>query len=265
MNRDVLNRLDTFTMEAGVIERFIHVAGKAHVLPKNELDMRSFYEVNFELVKSICFFLEKSKNIPKQFVFISSIAVYGLEAGLAIDETFPVNPTTPYAKSKRLAEEYLLAWGNRNHVKILILRLPLIAGQYPPGNLGKMIDAISKGRYLSIGGSEARKSMVLATDVADLIVRENQADGVYNLTDSWHPSFRELEQVICAHLGIRMPKNMPLPMAKTLGKFGDIFHFFPLNSDTIVKMTSTLTFDDTKAKNDLFWKPKPVLDNLFIA
>ena len=62
-----------------------------------------------------------------------------------------------------------------------------------------------------------------------------------------------------------MPKNMPLPMAKTLGKFGDIFHFFPLNSDTIVKMTSTLTFDDTKAKNDLFWKPKPVLDNLFIA
>ena len=265
MNRDVLNALDTFTLEAGVIQRFIHVAGKAHVLPKNDLEVRSFFEVNFELVKSICLFLERSKNIPKQFVFISTVSVYGVEVGHMIDESFPLNPTTPYAKSKRMAEEYLVQWGNIHDVKILILRLPLIAGKNPPGNLGKMITAISKRRYMSLGGGKARRSMVLAQDVGNLITQVQEADGVYNLTDNYHPSFNELEQTIASYFKVSKPKSIPLLIAKALGKLGDIFPFFPLNTNMIIKMTSSLSFDDSKAKKELFWKPKSSVKYLFTS
>ncbi len=43
---------------------------------------------------------------------------------------------TPYAMSKRLAEEYLHKWCYEHNVILGIIRPSLIAGPNPPGNLG---------------------------------------------------------------------------------------------------------------------------------
>lgn len=244
-------------------DRVIHVAGKAHVYPKTEVEKQEFFTVNEKGTIHLCQALEKSGALPKQFVFISTVAVYGREFGTGIREYEPLRGETPYALSKIRAEEFLQAWGKQHGVKILILRLPLIAGPNPPGNLGKMLQAIPKGRYLSIGGGKARKSMVLAADVAELIVRETHAEGIYHLTDGEHPSFRELEEVICRHYQVALPKVLPLGWARLLGKIGDILPFSPINSSTIDKMTLDLTFDDSKARRELSWQPRSVLQCLF--
>lgn len=243
-------------------DRVIHVAGKAHIYPKSETEKQEFFTVNEKGTIHLCQALEKSGSLPKQMVFISSVAVYGREFGLGIREDDSLLGATPYALSKMRAETYLQEWGKQHGVKILILRLPLIAGPNPPGNLGKMIKAIPKGRYVSIGGGKARKSMVLATDVAELILQREEADGIYNLTDGNHPSFRELEEVICFHYGIAPPKVLPLGFARIIGKVGDILPFLPVSSGTIDKMVLDLTFDDSKARRELGWKPQRVLDHL---
>lgn len=243
-------------------ERVIHVAGKAHVYPKTEAEKQEFFTVNEQGTIHLCQALEKSGTLPKQFVFISTVAVYGREFGMGIQEGEPLRGDSPYALSKIRAEAYLQAWGKEHGVKILILRLPLIAGPHPPGNLGKMMQAIPNGKYLSIGGGKARKSMVLASDVAELIVNANEEEGIYNLTDGIHPSFRELEKVICRHYQVGLPKVLPLVAAKVLGKVGDFLPFSPVNSSTIDKMTLDLTFDDSKARRELGWKPRRVVDHL---
>ncbi|WP_304517204.1 NAD-dependent epimerase/dehydratase family protein, partial [Cecembia rubra] len=194
---------------------------------------------------------------------ISTVAVYGREFGIRITEEEPLLGDTPYALSKIRAEEFLQAWGKQHGVKILILRLPLIAGPHSPGNLGKMMQAIPKGRYLSIGGGKARKSMVLASDVAELIVKAEEAEGIYNLTDGIHPSFRELEELICRHYQVALPKILPLGVAKVMGKVGDFLPFSPVNSSIIDKMTLDLIFDDSKVRRELGWRPRSVLDHLF--
>ena len=77
----------------------LHAAGKAHVYPKNQEEIQSFYDVNYEGTVNICKALEKV-GLPKSFIFISTLDVYGLAVGECIDETYPKNPKTHYAISK---------------------------------------------------------------------------------------------------------------------------------------------------------------------
>ena len=123
-----------------------------------------------------------------------------------------------------------------------------------------MIKGIKRGTYFSIGGGRARKSMVLAEDVAKLIAKCPNVRDIYNLTDGYHPSFAELETMICEQLQRHKPFNMPLGLAKLLGKIGDFIPVFPVNSDTINKITEDLTFSDLKARQELGWNPSRVID-----
>jgi len=241
-------------------DRVIHCAGKAHAIPKSEVESKAFFEANLDGTRNLLNALELTP--PKQFVFVSTVAVYGLKEGKQVNESHPLLGSTPYAKSKILAEELVIDWGNKNNVNVLILRLPLIVGPNPPGNLGKMIQALKAGRYVAIGKGDARKSMILATNLADFLEFLNlDLKGIYNLTDGYHPSFSELEQLICQQLAKREPCKLPLVLAKAIGKIGDIIPFFPVKSKTIDKIINELTFDDTKAIMEINWRPQSVLQN----
>jgi nucleoside-diphosphate-sugar epimerase len=241
-------------------DRVIHCAGKAHSIPRNEHEAKAFFEVNVEGTRNLVNALKLSP--PKQFILISTVAVYGLEEGKQVNESNPLLGYTPYAKSKILAEEIVTEWGDEHHVNVLILRLPLIVGHNPPGNLGKMIMAIKAGRYVSIGKGDARKSMILASNFADFLKSANlKLKGIYNLTDGYHPSFSELEELICQQLDKRKPYRMPLGVAKVIGKIGDLIPYFPIKSKTIYKITKELIFDDTKAVKELNWRSQSVLQN----
>lgn len=245
------------------IDIIIHAAGKAHSVPKTPIEIKEFFDVNFEGTKRLCDAVSQSKYPPDAFIFISSVSVYGIDSGELIAEDHPLNGNTPYAKSKIMAEEWLQEWAVKNNIKLSILRLPLVAGSNPPGNLGAMIKGITSGRYLSIGDANARKSMVWAEDIANVIPQLAQKGGIYNLTDGYHPNFGELERNIASVLGKTPPTRIPLFLAKTLAFFGDFLgNKSPINSDKLKKITSTLTFDDTKAKALLNWRPNSVLDKL---
>src|SRR5690606_36461035 len=117
--------------------------------------------------------------------------------------------------------------------------------------LGAMVKGIKTGRYLSIGGASARKCMVWAADIADIITRLAQVGGIYNLTDGYHPSFGELENAIAGVLGKTPPLKVPMLAAKGLGLVGDVLGSrSPVNSDKIQKITSSLTFDDRRARSE---------------
>lgn len=244
------------------IDTVIHAAGKAHIVPKTKAEEEEFFSTNFEGTKNLCHALQAAGAIPKRFVFVSTAAVYGVEEGMGITENHPLNGETPYAKSKILAEAWLRQWAAEKRVNLCILRLPLIAGPNPPGNLGAMIKGIRTGKYLSIGKADAKKSIVWAEDVAELIINVGDRSGTFNLTDGYHPTFGELETAIAAALKKRNPIKIPFWMAKGLAIAGDVIGRFPIRSATLRKITSSLTFDDTKARTELGWNPTPVLSRI---
>ncbi|MDE7467779.1 MAG: NAD-dependent epimerase/dehydratase family protein [Muribaculaceae bacterium] len=242
----------------------LHAAGKAHVVPKTKEEEKAFYDVNFEGTKNLCSALERV-GTPKSFIFISTVAVYGCESGNLITEEHPLIGTTPYAKSKIMAERFLHDWCEKNGVKLTILRPSLLAGKNPPGNLGDMIRGIEKGFYVNISGGKVTKSILMADDIANLIPLVSDKGGIYNVCDTDQPSFGELAEVIAAQLGKRPPISVPYWIAKILAICGDVLgKRFPINSKRLDKLTMSLTFSNQKALRELGWEPLKVLDNLQI-
>ena len=248
----------------GIFDVVFHAAGKAHSIPKTEEEKQLFFDVNLQGTKNLCTALENS-GIPKAFIFISTVAVYGCDSGENITEEHPLNGTTPYALSKIKAEKYLQGWCAMHNVKLSILRPSLIAGPNPPGNLGAMIRGIRNGKYLSIAGGKARKSVLMVQDIANLLPMLIEKGGIYNVCDSYQPSFRELEMVICKQLSRKGPISIPYWLAKSMAVVGDCLgEKAPINSLKLRKITSSLTFSNEKATRELGWKPMSVLRNFQI-
>lgn len=239
----------------------IHAAGKAHSVPKNNIENDAFFDVNVKGTQNLLYGIEASGKPPKSFIFISTVAVYGLDQGENIDEKSPLEAKDPYGLSKIQAEQLVAFWCAKNNVICTILRLPLLVGNNPPGNLGYMIKGIIKGYYFNIAGGLARKSMVLAEDVAKVIFEISEIGGIYNLTDGFHPNFKELSAAIGKRYGKSRVLNLPYFVAKSVALVGDIIGSkFPMNSNKLKKITSNLTFDDSKVRNVISWNPKPVLN-----
>lgn len=247
-------------------EIIIHAAGKAHSIPQNEEGNKKFFQVNLEGTKNLIKGLENSGKLPKSVIFISTVAVYGVDYGTNINENHDLICTSPYAVSKMQAEVFLGNWCKTNNVVLGILRPSLIAGKNPKGNLQAMINGIKSGRYFRIGSGNARKSILMAEDIANVIPKLAEKGGIYNLCDNHNPSFAELEELISKQLNKNSPLSVPLWFAKGIALIGDLVgERFPINSAKLNKITKSLTFSNEKAKRELCWEPLDVLKNFKIS
>ncbi|MDY4525421.1 MAG: NAD-dependent epimerase/dehydratase family protein [Treponema sp.] len=243
----------------------LHAAGKAHVVPKSEEEIKLFYDINYEGTKKLCNALEKT-GVPKSFIFMSTVAVYGCDIGELITEEHSLDGDTPYAKSKIMAERFLQDWCAKNDVILTILRPSLIAGKNPPGNLGAMIKGISSGKYLSIAGGVSHKSVMMACDLANVIPLCEKKGGIFNICDDSYPSFHELEVLISKQLGKKHPPlSIPYCVANVLAHIGNLMgKKAPINSLRLEKIVKSLTFSNEKIKKELGFVPTDVLSNFII-
>lgn len=239
----------------------LHAAGKAHVYPKTLEERQAFYDVNYIGTINLCKALEKVGS-PKAIIFISTLNVYGSRPGnMDTEDSRPLVRDSPYAESKIMAEEYLTKWCNEHNVILGILRPGLLAGEGAPGNLGAMVKGIKTGAYLSIAHGKARKSILMASDIARLVPLVVEKGGIYNVCDNRNPSFGELEKSIADQLGKRPPINIPYWFAKCLAIIGDIFPFFPINTSRLEKIVTNDLYSNERARRVLGWEPLDVLEN----
>jgi len=242
-----------------------HLAGLAHFIPKTDDDARKFFDVNVEGTKNLLSALSLSEP-PEAILFVSTVAVYGLETGEMIAEDQARQATDPYGLSKIDAEDVLHGWATGKNTRLSILRLPLVAGPNPVGNLGAMVSALKARRYVNIAGGRARRSMVLARDVADAMPLAADHGGTYHLTDGHHPSFAELSSSLAGRIGVRQPGNLPKLPAHMLAAAGDALGWMtrkemPFNSRKLGKMSASFTFSDEAAREQLKWSPSRVVDH----
>ncbi len=239
----------------------LHACGKAHVVPKTDAEKKAFFDVNYQGTVNLCKGLEKV-GLPKALVFISTVAVYGCDFGDMITEDHPLDGETPYAKSKIMAEEYLTEWCNNHNVVLGILRPSLLAGMNAPGNLGSMVRGVQKGYYMNIAGGKVIKSILMADDIARILPLVAEKGGVYNVCDTFQPTFGQISESVAKQLGKGKPINIPYWMAWCMAKVGDLLgNKAPINSYKLEKMTKSLTFSNEKARKELGWEPLDVLEN----
>jgi nucleoside-diphosphate-sugar epimerase len=110
-----------------------HVAGIAHTkVTKRNQDL--YYKINRDLAYETA---KKAKEEGvKQFIFLSSMSVYGVEKGV-INENTPLKPNTAYGKSKLEAEELINKLQDKNFI-VTILRPPMVYGKGCKGNYSRL-------------------------------------------------------------------------------------------------------------------------------
>jgi len=115
----------------------LHVSGIVH--SKGTKKKKSlYYEVNTELSKKTAL---KAKNEGvKQFIFLSTMSIYGIEKG-NIDLFTKPHPTSSYGKSKLEAEKHIRAL-ECDSFKVAVLRPPMVYGRGCKGNYPLMVKFI---------------------------------------------------------------------------------------------------------------------------
>lgn len=84
-----VNLVESFAGKlSGKYDVVLHAAGKAHVYPKNEQEEKEFFDVNYQGTVNLCKALEES-GLPRAFVFVSTLDVYGEDNSLNVSELPP--------------------------------------------------------------------------------------------------------------------------------------------------------------------------------
>ena len=118
----------------------------------------------------------------KQFVFMSSVKVYGEESESAYSEDTVCEPQDEYGKSKLKAERELQKLEDDDFI-VSIVRTPIVYGYGVKANIKNLVSLVSKVPVLPFGGIENRRSMVYVGNLCwlvDLVIGFRVKPGMTN-------------------------------------------------------------------------------------
>lgn len=230
-------------------DAIIHLAGKAHDT-KNTSEASEYFEVNTNLTKVL--FDEFLKNDIKDFIYFSSVKAVADEVSEMLYEDIKPNPKTPYGQSKLKAEEYILSKEIPEGKRVFIIRPCMIHGPGNKGNLNLLYNVVNKRIPYPLAAFYNERSF-LGIDNLNYLVKEilqnkEIPSGIYNFADDEVLSTNKLIEIISdtankKNLSIAIPKSL----INVIAKFGDLIKF-PLNSETIQKLTENYRVSNEKIK-----------------
>ena len=241
------------------IDAVVHVAGLAHGKSNSDSAMS---KVNLESTKYLTDIADKCQI--SAFAFISSTAIYGREYGLEIREDDKLQLRTNFAQTKFHSEKLILNRGNAKDS--LVIRLPLVIGPNPIGNLGKMLASIQSSKHIFLKGNKARKSVVFASDVATFISNwlkyDEKKSGVVNLTSGKAPTFNWIENTIRQYTGSKFFFAFPVGLLWKTIVF--LKHRLGISIPVLGKIFYPLTFSDHLARTKFNYQSKELNQTNFI-
>lgn len=179
------------------VDTILHLAALVHQM-KGAPEER-YFEVNTELTRRLAI-AAKEKGV-KHFVFYSTVAVWGthgyFEHEKVITLKTPLNPLTPYAKSKYDAEEILNELKGDNF-KISILRPPMVYGKNCPGNMKRLEKLVDILPVLPFGNDENKRTIVHIDKLLDETnkIIQNEKEGIFIPRDNEEMSIKDILEYI---------------------------------------------------------------------
>ena len=234
----------------------IHLAGKAHDVRCKKEDGREYCAVNTELTKKM--FDGFLRSGAKKFVFFSSIKAQDND--------------TPYAKSKKAAEDYIqekfrdesLEFRDR---RIYILRPCMIHGKGVKGNLPLLFKFVKKGWPWPLAAFENQRSYASMGNVSYVVselLNKGVESGIFNICDDEPVSTNDLIRLMSDSLCHKAKMvNIPKEIVRICAKIGDVLSL-PLNTERLGKLTENYVIDNSGIKYalGLNYMPIKALDGL---
>lgn len=233
------------------VDAIIHLAGKAHDT-KNKSKADIYFEVNTELTKKIYdYFL--THNVSK-FIYFSSVKAAADSVDGILTEDITPTPVGPYGESKIAAENYILSHPPQRGKSTYILRPCMIHGQGNKGNLNLLYNVVSKGIPWPLGAFENSRSFASIDNVCYVVsqlLTKDIESGIYNIADDEPLSTNQLIEIISKGCNKKARiLNINKGFISLCAKLGSIIKF-PLNSQTLGKLTESYVVSNKKIKSAL--------------
>lgn len=184
-----------------------HVAGIAHSDNGkiSEEDAKLYYTINTDLA------IETAKKAKaegiKQFVFMSSVIVYGESSRVGkkkmITVDMPVSPLNAYGDSKLKAENGILPLVDE-HFKVCVLRPPMVYGKGCRGNYRTLVKFAKKLKFFPYVKNE--RSMLYIDTLCDFVrlMILNEESGIFFPQNSEYVNTSEMVKMIAAAHGRKL-------------------------------------------------------------
>lgn len=216
-------------------DSILHVAGIAHIKETKE-NQSLYYKVNRDLAVDIA--KKAKKEGVKQFIFLSSMSVYGLTTGV-IDENTPLLPKSAYGKSKLEAEQEISKLQDQNF-KLAIIRPPMVYGENSKGNYSKL-SKLAKITPI-FPDIDNKRSMIYIDNLSEF-VRNLISKNKYGI---YHPQNNEYVKTSEMVRKISEVHEKKIYLTKKINSIIKILMKF----DFFQKVFGNLVY--TKSKNDLY-------------
>lgn len=207
----IVNTINTHNFKSNAFDfsqydTVLCVCGMAHQKETSQ-NKSLYYKVNRDLVFEIA---KKAKQDGvKQFIFLSSMSVFGKSTGEITPDTKPI-PKSNYGKSKLEAEELLITLDCDNF-KVLILRPPIVYGKNCKGNFQNVLKLLKFSPVFP--KIKNKRSMIYIENLCEFIrisVDENK-HGVYYPQNKEYVSTSNMAYILSKEL------NQKIYFSRTLG------------------------------------------------
>lgn len=209
-----------------------HVAGVAHI-NETRMNQELYFKVNRDLAFETA---KRSKAFGvKQFIFLSSMSVYGVEKGVIYKNTQPM-PNSAYGKSKIEAEELINELVEDSFV-VSTIRPPMVYGKGCKGNYPRLADLALKTPIFPKVVN--KRSMIFIDNLSEFVrlLIDNRSGGLYYPQNSEYVNTSEMVRLIAEIHGktSRMTKLFN-PMLNSL------------NISTVNKVFGDLVYDKSMSE-----------------
>ena len=190
------------------VDGVVHVAALAHYWGTREEFLRQNYDLTVGLLGAA-----KAAGC-RAFVFTSSTVVHGFGSHPDTREEGPYLPLWhPYAQSKRLAEEHVLA-RNAPGFRTAVVRPSNVYGPRDTTMSARILEALNSGALIRIGKGDGRVALVYVDDLVQALIlaleREESGGLAFNITSGDSVTLAEVFEHAFRLMGIR-PRRVTLP------------------------------------------------------
>jgi len=189
------------------LNAIVHCAGIAHRFGKTSKE--DYWKVNVQGTENVANF--GARIGVGKFIQLSSVLVYGPSiSNQPITEQQPPAPVDDYSSSKLAGELAAADVCKSAGIDLAILRPVPIIGEGSRGNVGRLIQAIDRNRFVWIGDGRNERSFVYVSDVAGAVVAALSAKEQFTILNVTGGTItvRELVENISKCLGRGRPGRL---------------------------------------------------------
>ena len=199
-----------------------HVAGIAHIKETSD-NQNLYYKVNRDLAYKTA---QKAKQDGvEQFIFLSSMSVYGIENGV-IDKSTPLKPNSAYGKSKIEAEE-LINKLQDDSFTVATLRPPMVYGKGCKGNYPRLSRLATKTPIFP--KVDNKRSMIYIDNLSEFVKQliDNRSSGLFFPQNEKYVKTSEMVRLIAGVHGKKiMMTRMFNPLLRLMFGIGIVNKMF---------------------------------------